>query len=116
ITFTNLHALQTLSIIGGVIYAILFVSKKISESMTTTKEKYVILFPPIPLTNGVDFSLKNKGYTISREGVSVKTSKRFDRSDYVDATQRGFVKAYGAASFGKDGMGQDSDVKNRRKA
>ncbi|KAG6902150.1 hypothetical protein C0995_003907 [Termitomyces sp. Mi166 len=78
----------TLSFIGGIIYAILFVSRKISESVNMTQE-----------------NLKSKGYAISREGMSVKTSKRFDRSDYVDATQRGFVKAYGAASFGKNSIG-----------
>ncbi|KAG6827108.1 hypothetical protein H0H92_013179 [Tricholoma furcatifolium] len=80
---------KTISIIGGAIYAIVLVSQKIRESVSTTKE-----------------NLKNKGYTVSREGVSVKTAKRFDRSDYVDATQRGFVKAFGASHFGKDHMGQ----------
>lgn len=33
-------------------------------------------------------SLKTRGLTISDKGVSIKTSKRFDREDYVDATQR----------------------------
>lgn len=33
-------------------------------------------------------SLANKGLHVSDKGVSVKTSKRFDREDYVDATQR----------------------------
>ena len=37
---------------------------------------------------------------ISDKGVSVKTTSRFNREDYVDATQRGFIKAMGAASFG----------------
>jgi len=45
--------------------------------------------------------LKTKGVHITDKGVSVKTSKRFDREDYVDATQRGIVKAMGASSFGK---------------
>src|SRR5277367_3945669 len=58
--------------------------------------------------------LANKGLLISESGVSVKTSMRFDRYDYVDATRlsvlffpslsrqshRGFIKATSAASFG----------------
>ncbi|KAF8869791.1 hypothetical protein BD779DRAFT_1583718 [Infundibulicybe gibba] len=58
--------------------------KQISEGVKSTKE-----------------SLKARGLDISDKGVSVKTSKRFDRADYVDATQRGFVKAMESASFGK---------------
>lgn len=45
-------------------------------------------------------SLKDKGLHISDRGVSVKTTSRFNREDYVDATQRGFIKAMGASSFG----------------
>jgi hypothetical protein len=71
--------------------------------------------------------LKTKGVHITDKGVAVKTSRRFDREDYVDATQRcavsrslfavcalanaaidrGIVKAVGASSFGKR---SDSDV------
>jgi hypothetical protein len=46
-------------------------------------------------------SLKTRGVDISDRGVKVKTNKRFDRDDYVDATQRSFIKAMGAASFGQ---------------
>lgn len=35
--------------------------------------------------------MKEKGYEISGKGVSIKTAKRFDRQDYIDATQR-FVR------------------------
>ena len=65
-------------------------------------------------------SLKSKGLNITDQGVSLKTSKRYDREDYIDSTQRcvsinshrffaiqflispyrGFIKAMGAASFG----------------
>ena len=43
-----------------------------------------------PLPDLISFisSLKAKGLDISHTGVSVKTQKRFDRQDYVDATQR----------------------------
>ncbi|KAH0580438.1 hypothetical protein H2248_001939 [Termitomyces sp. 'cryptogamus'] len=88
----------TLSLISSIVYAILLVSRQVSESITSTQE-----------------NLKNKGYTISREGMSVKTAKRFDRSDYVDVTQRGFVKAYGAASFGKDNLGSASHQESNTK-
>jgi len=73
------------------------------------------------LTERSHCRLKTKGLVISDKGVSVKTSRRFDQEDYVDATQRyyppllydtvgllgsffrnrGFIKAMGAASFGK---------------
>ncbi|KAG5645325.1 hypothetical protein DXG03_006514 [Asterophora parasitica] len=99
---------STLCIAAGIIYGILFISKQITQSFENTKDH-----------------LKNKGLTISHKGVSVKTARRFDREDYVDATQRcalhlpfspytphpwycssfsncrGFVKAVNAASFGK---------------
>lgn len=34
------------------------------------------------------YRMKDKGYELSGKGVSIKTSKRFDRQDYIDATQR----------------------------
>ena len=34
------------------------------------------------------YRMKDKGYEVSDKGVSIKTSKRFDRQDYIDATQR----------------------------
>ncbi|KAK0213845.1 hypothetical protein IW262DRAFT_1467187 [Armillaria fumosa] len=80
--------LVTVGICGGIVYGILCASSSLSESVAATKEK-----------------LKEKGYTISDKGVSVKTSKRFGREDYVDATQRGFVRAMGAASFGSSSPG-----------
>jgi hypothetical protein len=47
-------------------------------------------------------SLKEKGVNLSDKGVSIKTQSRFSREDYIDATQRAFMKlpASGAASFG----------------
>ena len=43
---------------------------------------------PLPDLISFTSSLKAKGLDISHTGVSVKTQKRFDRQDYVDATQR----------------------------
>ena len=34
------------------------------------------------------FSLEGRGIKLSESGMEVKTSKRFNREDYVDATQR----------------------------
>jgi len=72
----------TIAVFGGVIFAIIFVMKSFNEGVASTKE-----------------SLKSHGLDVSASGVSVKTSGRFDREDYVDATQRSIVRAVGAASF-----------------
>ncbi|KAJ7367794.1 hypothetical protein DFH08DRAFT_946773 [Mycena albidolilacea] len=82
--------LVTVSIFGGIIYVILLVVRSVSDGVESAKE-----------------GLKTKGVHITDKGVAVKTSRRFDREDYVDATQRGIVKAVGASSFGKR---SDSDV------
>ncbi|KAF8516519.1 hypothetical protein JB92DRAFT_2256286 [Gautieria morchelliformis] len=90
-----IYLTATLLILGGAVAAILFVVNSISAFTSTTKEK-----------------LKSKGYDVSRKGVAVQTQKRFNREDYVDATQRGLVKAFGASSYGKassDGSGPSSD-------
>ena len=52
--------------------------------------------PDLPLPE----RLKSRGVNISDKGVSVKTTSRFNREDYLDATQRGVIKAMSAASFG----------------
>ncbi|KAI0075036.1 hypothetical protein K474DRAFT_1664743 [Panus rudis PR-1116 ss-1] len=45
--------------------------------------------------------LKNKGVNVSKHGVSVKREIRLvDRETYMDATQRGFVKALSNAYYG----------------
>ncbi|KAF4614666.1 hypothetical protein D9613_003210 [Agrocybe pediades] len=77
-----LSLIVTVSVFGGVIYGVVFLVQSINEGLKSTKE-----------------SLKQKGVDISASGVSVKTSKRFDREDYVDATQRGLIKTMNAASF-----------------
>ncbi|KAF8962861.1 hypothetical protein BDZ97DRAFT_1920196 [Flammula alnicola] len=74
--------LATIGVFAGVIYAIIFVTKTINEGVASTQE-----------------SLKSKGLHVTSSGVSIKTSKRFDREDYVDATQRGVVKAMQSASI-----------------
>ncbi|KAF8876783.1 hypothetical protein CPB84DRAFT_1795608 [Gymnopilus junonius] len=82
--FVSLFA--TITVIGGIVYAVLYVVRSVNDGLASTKA-----------------SLKTKGLDISSSGVSIKTSKRFDREHYVDATQRGIVKAIGAASFRKNG-------------
>ncbi|KAI5891796.1 uncharacterized protein SCHCODRAFT_01202170 [Schizophyllum commune H4-8] len=73
------------AILSGVTYGVIVASQQVSTSVENTKAK-----------------LKDRGFDVSRGGVSVKTSGRIDRDDYIDATQRGFIKAMGAASFRKD--------------
>ena len=58
--------------------------------------------------------LKERGIHVSDKGVSVKTSSRFNREDYIDATQRGFIKSMSAASFGTaDNIDEKTPVLNR---
>ena len=112
-------------VVGGVIYGIIYVINGIQASVASTKESYVIHDTDISLTAHVSHShsLKTKGLNVSHTGISVKTSKRFDHEDYMDATRRcvfshlisssrfaylstsnflrGLVKVAGASSFGK---------------
>ncbi|KAL1719981.1 hypothetical protein EV715DRAFT_263039 [Schizophyllum commune] len=73
------------AILSGVTYGVIVASQQVSTSVQNTKAK-----------------LKDRGFDVSRGGVSVKTSGRIERDDYIDATQRGFIKAMNAASFRKD--------------
>ncbi|KAG2135624.1 hypothetical protein BD769DRAFT_430496 [Suillus cothurnatus] len=59
------------SLFVGTILGVIFLAKSFSAAAQNTKE-----------------SLQSRGISISDKGVSIKTSKRFDREDYVDATQR----------------------------
>ncbi|KAG2365960.1 hypothetical protein BDR07DRAFT_578880 [Suillus spraguei] len=63
--------LTTTSLFVGTILGVIYIAKRLSEAAQNTKE-----------------SLENKGISISDKGVSIKTSKRLDRENYVDATQR----------------------------
>jgi len=73
----------TLSIAAAVLYGLIHIGRATSQAAEATKA-----------------SLKNRGVNLSKEGVSIKTNRRWDRDSYLDATQRGFVKAYNNASFG----------------
>jgi len=90
------HWLHYISLIStilffiGVVAAAIYVGNLISAAIASTKE-----------------SLKQKGFNISEKGIDVKTNKRLDREDYMDATQRGLISAMKASSFGAP----DSQVK-----
>lgn len=43
--------------------------------------------------------LKSKGVNISSSGVSVRTKSHYSHEDYVDATQRGLIRAMNASAF-----------------
>jgi len=73
----------TIVVVGGVIYGVIYVIQGFQASWASTKE-----------------SLKTKGLNVSHNGIFVKTSKRFDHEEYMEATRRGLVKAAGASSFG----------------
>jgi len=91
-TWIDIFSLSVSTIIFvGTILVIIYVAKQISSSVQTTKE-----------------SLKEKGVAISDKGISVKTDKRFDREHYVDATQRGLIKAMNASSFGRPDTAEHS--------
>ncbi|OCB89602.1 hypothetical protein A7U60_g3200 [Sanghuangporus baumii] len=82
----------------GAIIGVRFVANQISSTMAATKE-----------------SLKDRGLIVSDKGVSVRTSSRYSREDYVDATQRGFIKAMNAASFNKAGASSPSLSSDKEK-
>ncbi|KIM44039.1 hypothetical protein M413DRAFT_443099 [Hebeloma cylindrosporum] len=94
-----LSLVATITVFGGVIYGVIFVMRSINEGVASTKE-----------------SLKSRGLDVSASGVSIKTSKRFDREDYVDATQRGIVRAVGAASFKRNASPSSGPGKLEREA
>ncbi|KAI6165090.1 hypothetical protein EDD17DRAFT_1419522, partial [Pisolithus thermaeus] len=74
----------TIIVFVGTILAVIYSARKFTSTVAATKE-----------------SLKNRGISVSDRGVSIKTDKRLDMEDYVDATQRGMIKVLDAASFGK---------------
>jgi len=73
----------TFTFFVGTIAGVLYLVQQASQAVQSTKD-----------------SLKNKGWNISDKGVSVKTSHRFNREDYVDATQRTLVKALSSSTYG----------------
>ncbi|KAF5346891.1 hypothetical protein D9756_010609 [Leucocoprinus leucothites] len=80
----NPEGSSAMGVFGGTIWGVVYVVKQVTESVQATKQK-----------------MKEKGYDISGKGVSIKTSKRFDRQDYIDATQRGMMKTMTATSFNR---------------
>ncbi|EMD31609.1 hypothetical protein CERSUDRAFT_119653 [Gelatoporia subvermispora B] len=74
----------TLSCIGGIAYGLYFVGSQCAKAIESTKQ-----------------SLKNKGVNVSKEGISVKTSRHLDREAYMDATQRSVMKALKNSQFGR---------------
>ncbi|OBZ72961.1 Nuclease PA3 [Grifola frondosa] len=74
----------TLSVIAAVVYGLSYIVRQTSKAVQSTKD-----------------SFKAKGVHISKEGVSVKTSRRLDRESEIDAAQRGFIKAMKASSGGR---------------
>ncbi|KAF7297297.1 hypothetical protein MIND_00962900 [Mycena indigotica] len=97
-TFHSIHRLDllsfgvTIAVFGVIIYIVLSIVQGVSQGVENAKE-----------------GLKTKGVHITDKGVAVKTSKRFGREDYVDATQRGIVNIVNASSFQKGGAARTPD-------
>ncbi|TDL23441.1 hypothetical protein BD410DRAFT_897515 [Rickenella mellea] len=81
--FDVVALLITAAVFGGTIYGVVYIAQQLSQTVKSTKE-----------------TLKERGLHISDSGVSVKTNSRFNREDYIDATQRGLLKTMSASSFG----------------
>lgn len=73
----------TLAIVSGVVFVVLYINRGINNTLQTTKE-----------------NLKSRGYNISSSGISIKTDKRLGHEEYLDATQRGLLRALGASTTG----------------
>ncbi|TFK21569.1 hypothetical protein FA15DRAFT_672442 [Coprinopsis marcescibilis] len=74
--------ITTITLCAGFVFFAVYGLRTIQAGIASTKE-----------------SLKSKGLTVSRTGVSLKTDKRMDRDEYLNATQRGFVNLVEASSF-----------------
>ncbi|KAF9530739.1 hypothetical protein CPB83DRAFT_850221 [Crepidotus variabilis] len=84
-TWFDVFALvATIAVFGAVAYGAVYAINSINEGVNSTKE-----------------NLKSKGYHVSSSGVSVKTQKRFNKEDEIDAAQRGIINVMSAASFRK---------------
>jgi len=86
----------TILLFVGVIVGAVKVYNLISEGIASTKE-----------------NLKKQGIHISDHGVEVKTQKHFDREDYIDASQRGFIKVMKAGGFKHEGEPHVPDPKSK---
>jgi hypothetical protein len=95
---------------------------------------FLFTIPPVEHRSYISFcySRKTKGLNVSQTGISVKTSKRFDHEEYMEATRRcvlflshllssskplirGLVKVAAASTFGKaeNATTHDSPKMNR---
>ncbi|KAF9048331.1 hypothetical protein BDZ89DRAFT_1057905 [Hymenopellis radicata] len=78
---------MTLGICGGALYGVIKLWESVTQSVASTKTSKPFCLPsPLPLMSSN--RLKDRGYHISSGGVSVKTNRRVNREDYIDATQR----------------------------
>ncbi|KAI0740048.1 hypothetical protein C8Q76DRAFT_790532 [Earliella scabrosa] len=118
--FDYVSLVLTLSVFAGLAYVFLYAKKAVTGAVASTKD-----------------SLKSKGVDVSAHGLSVKTDKRFDREQYLDATQRsvrvyidlfpqriqaaasdavlfcGFIKAFNASSAGNNAHAEAPPLEKR---
>ncbi|OCH87124.1 hypothetical protein OBBRIDRAFT_796540 [Obba rivulosa] len=79
-----LSLIVTLSFVCGIAYGIYYLGAQYTKAIESTKE-----------------SLKSKGVNVSKDGISVKTSRHMDHESYMDATQRSVIKALQNSQFGR---------------
>jgi len=95
--FDYIALFVTVVLFAGFVYGMVAITSSISSGINNAKTQ-----------------LKERGIHVSDKGVSVKTASRFNREDYIDATQRGFIKGMSAASFGTaDNLEAKTPVLNR---
>jgi len=88
----TVYSIFSLALFVAVVAGAVYVVKTISNTIDETKK-----------------TLNEKGVNVSASGISVKTSKHMTREDYLDATQRKFVKAIQTSTTStadSDGMSQ----------
>ncbi|KIP11823.1 hypothetical protein PHLGIDRAFT_17836 [Phlebiopsis gigantea 11061_1 CR5-6] len=75
----------TVALLAAALYCVLYLRAQIHKGIVVSKDK-----------------LRNKGIDVSAAGAHVKTrSKLADREAYMDATQRGVIKALSKASVSR---------------
>jgi hypothetical protein len=98
--FDYLSLIVIASIFFGVIVGAVYITRSVNEAFNKTHE-----------------DLKSRGLELKNGGLAVKTDKRMDREDYLDATQRGIMRIKNASSLGKtpEALKQEEEEKLLKK-
>ncbi|KAI0321751.1 hypothetical protein OF83DRAFT_186743 [Amylostereum chailletii] len=81
--------MQTATLFFGGIAGAIFLFQKIRGALSSTRASYVAIRCSLhSITKSSRRSLQERGWTISKSGMSIKTNKRMDHSRYLDNTTR----------------------------